>query len=99
MSSSPYVPGEWARAFGLVSGFFFILCVVWSYLLRDPVLQDLHMQLLRLFTLDIGGPGMGVISFIAGLVITAVSGGVFGLLVAMSLNYFAQKRTGGTPVV
>lgn len=85
--SSPYTPGQWARAFGLIAAGMFFVCVLWSFFINDPGLQKLHMDLLRLVTLDIGGAEMSPVSFIAGLVISAIWGAVTGALLAMCLNH------------
>lgn len=85
--ATPYIPSHWARAFALVAAGFFIVCVLWGYLLTDPALQKLHMDLLRLLTLDIGGSDMGAIPFIAGLVISGVGAAIVGATLAMCLNH------------
>lgn len=80
---------QWAKAFALLSGIFFIICMLWSYLITDSALQQLHIDLLRISYP--GFSGMNSASFLIGLVESVVYGLVLGSAIAASLNIFAKK--------
>lgn len=50
---------------GIISVVFFLLCMWWGLLFTDPVLRDLHANLLRIaypgFTMSVAGAGIGVV--------------------------------------
>ncbi|HLD32815.1 MAG TPA: hypothetical protein VJB10_04470, partial [Candidatus Peribacteraceae bacterium] len=66
------------------------ICILWSYLIVDPTLQKLHMDLLRI-SLP-GFSGMDAMSIIIGLIESIVYGLIVGAAIASSLNIFAQKQ-------
>lgn len=80
---------QWAKASALLSGIFFVICLLWSSLITDPTLQKLHMDLLRI-SLP-GFSGMNFASLLIGLVESIVYGLIVGAAVASSLNIFARK--------
>ncbi len=50
---------------GIISAAFFLACMVWGFLFSDPVLQELHLNLLRLvypgFTMSLAGGVIGIV--------------------------------------
>ncbi len=67
------------NAFGILSVIFFLFCMAWGFLLTDPVLKELHVNILR-----IAYPGftMSLIGAVIGLVETFIYGWIFGALFA-----------------
>ena len=86
---SHYSLPQWSKAFALLAGIFFVICILWSALITDPALQRLHMDLLRI-SLP-GFSGMDAMSIIIDLIESIVSGLIVGAAIASSLNIFAQK--------
>ncbi|PIR53033.1 hypothetical protein COU76_03195 [Candidatus Peregrinibacteria bacterium CG10_big_fil_rev_8_21_14_0_10_49_10] len=86
---SHYSLRQWSKAFALLFGIFFIICLLWSYLIADPMLQKLHMDILR-FSLP-GFSGMDATSVVIGLVESIAFGLILGLAIASSLNIFAKR--------
>lgn len=84
---TPYAPIQWARAFGLVSAGGFIICVLWGFLLADPAVHQLHIDMLRMATLDIGGADFTIVSVIAGTIVSGIWGAGIGAALAMCLNH------------
>ncbi len=64
---------------GIVSAIFFLACMAWGFLFSDPVLQELHLNLLRLvypgFTMSFVGAVIGIIE-------AFIYGWLFGVLFA-----------------
>ena len=62
---------------GIISIAFFLLCLIWGVILTDPVLKELHTNIIRItypgFTISIGG-------VIIGLIEAFIYGWLFGVL-------------------
>ena len=84
-----YSIGQWTKAFALLSGIFFMFCLLWTYAINDPTLQKLHMDILRVFLP--GFSDMSITSLLIGLAESVVYGIVAGAAIASSLNIFAKK--------
>lgn len=82
---STYSTQQWARAMALLFGACFILCLVWNYLLTDPALKALHMDLLRMSLF--GFAGIDVASIVLGMIQSLFWGYVTGWVLAWCLNY------------
>lgn len=64
---------------GIISAVFFLACMAWGFLFSDLVLQELHLNLLRLVY-----PGftMSFVGAVIGIVEAFVYGWLFGALFA-----------------
>ena len=65
---------------GILSVVFFLLCMAWGLLLTDPVLKELHVNLLRI---ALPGFSMSLIGFIIGAVESFIYGWIFGALFSL----------------
>lgn len=86
---SHYSLQQWSKAFALLFGIFFIICLLWNYVITDPALQRLHMDILRL-SLP-GFSDMSPVSILIGLIESVLYGLILGAATASSLNIFAKK--------
>ena len=62
---------------GIISATFFLACMAWGLLFSDPVLQELHLNLLRLmypgFTMSLVGALFGIVeAFVYGWLLGAL---------------------------
>ncbi|PIQ76148.1 hypothetical protein COU78_01155 [Candidatus Peregrinibacteria bacterium CG10_big_fil_rev_8_21_14_0_10_49_24] len=80
---------QWAKGLALFSGVFFIICFFWSFALRDPVLYELHMNVLRM-TFP-GFSGINATSFVVGIIESIFLGLVVGWVISSSLNMFSTE--------
>jgi hypothetical protein len=64
---------------GILSVVFFVLCMFWGILLTDPVLKELHVNILRIV---FPGFTMSFIGTVIGTVESFIYGWVFGVLLA-----------------
>jgi len=64
---------------GILTAVFFIICIFWGVLLTDPVLKELHYNILRLSFPGFAFTAAGVIT---GLIESFVYGWFFGALLA-----------------
>ena len=89
-ASSPYRAAHWGPAFGLLSAAGFAVCFLWSFLLKNPVLQDFHMNTIRILLLDAGFVGVNATTFIVGVIVSYICGLLAGFLLAHCLNHCAR---------
>jgi len=87
--TSPYAPGQWAHGFSRVSAVVFAACMLYGYffLQTDPVLKDLHGNLLRAFIFGWSGAGMNWLTLVLGIVMSYIWGFLFGGTLAFCLNH------------
>ena len=64
---------------GILSVAFFALCMLWGFVLSDPTLKELHLNILRI---AYPGFGMSLVGFLIGAVEAFIYGWVFGALLA-----------------
>ena len=64
---------------GVISLVFFLFCMAWGAVLSDPILQELHVNILRI---TYPGFAMSFIGAIIGIVEAFIYGWVFGALFA-----------------
>jgi len=90
---APYPPLQWAHAFSRTFAAIFVLCMLYGYLFlqTDPVLRDLHGNLLRSFLFGWSGAGMNWLTLILGTVTSYVWGFLFGGTLLFCLNH-CQKN-------
>ncbi|XKT74804.1 MAG: hypothetical protein ACJKTH_01830 [Patescibacteria group bacterium UBA2163] len=62
---------------GILSVVFFFLCMAWGLMLTDPILKELHVNLLRI---ALPGFSMSLVGFIIGAIESFIYGWVFGAL-------------------
>lgn len=86
---TPYPPLQWAHGFSRVSAVVFAACMLYGYLFlqADPVLRDLHNNLLHAFIFGWSGAGMNWLTLVLGIVISYVWGFLLGGLLAFCLNH------------
>ena len=82
-----YRLAHWGPAVGLVSAVLFVVCFLWGFLLRDPVLQELHSVGFRILFLDAGFVGQNLVTFIAGVIVSYIGGLLAGFLLVLCLNH------------
>ena len=80
---------QWSKGLALFSGVFFIICFLWSFVLTDSALQELHMNLLRM-TFP-GFSEMNTASFVIGFIESIILGLIVGWGFASSINKFAKQ--------
>ena len=70
-----------------------VLCMLYGYLFlqTDPVMRDLHNNLLRSFSFGWSGAGMNWITIIIGVVHSYVWGFLFGGTLSLCMNH-CQKN-------
>ncbi|MBU0767171.1 hypothetical protein KKF55_05365 [Patescibacteria group bacterium] len=86
---STYSTRQWAFALAIVASSIFVACFFWGSFLSDPVLKDLHMNLMRVSFL--GFSDMTIGGFINGFLQSVVWGLGIGWILASSLNMFSKK--------
>ncbi len=69
---------------GVLSVAFFALCMSWGLLISDPILKELHLNILR-----IAYPGFGFSA--VGLLIGAVEAFVYGWLLGALFAWLCRK--------
>jgi len=87
---TPYRLAHWGPAFGMVSAVLYVVCFLWGFLLTNPILQELHMNILKILFLDAGFVGLNFITFIVGLIVMYIGGLLAGFVLALCLNHCAR---------
>lgn len=89
--SGSFSPAQWARALAILGAIAFPLCFLRGILLIDPVLQELHRNILRMFLFDAGFVGANITTLLVGTIVSAVWGAIAGSALAFCLNH-CEKR-------
>ena len=86
---TPYPPLQWAHGFSRTFAVIFALCMLYGYLFlqTDPVLRDLHSNLLRAFIFGWSGAGMNWLTLVLGIVMSYIWGFLFGGTLAFCMNH------------
>lgn len=80
-----------ARALALLSAGVFALCFLWGFLLSDPVLQEFHLNSLRIYLLDAPFVGANAWTLIVGMIVSAVWGALAGLALVFCFRHCGVK--------
>ena len=90
---TPYPPLQWAHGFSRTFAVIFVFCMLYGYLFlqTDPVLRDMHTNLLRSFIFGWSGAGMNWLTLLLGTVISYVWGFLFGGTLSLCMNH-CQKN-------
>ena len=86
---SNYPTAQWTKGFAVFFGISFIGCFLWDSIITDPVLKELHMNMLKISFF--GFSGRDLTSFVSGIVQSTIWGAVAGWLIATCLNMFKKK--------
>ena len=69
---------------GVISMIFFLLCMLWGIVLTDPILKELHLDILRIVY-----PGFSM--SIVGVIIGIVEGFIYGLFFGALFSWLFRK--------
>ena len=85
-----YSVNRWMLSFSLVFAILFIICFYWGMFISDPILEGMHMDLMRLAFP--GFKGITLWSFVNGIFQSFLWGLSIGWGIAASLNLFINIK-------
>lgn len=70
---------------GIISIVFFLLCMIWGTIFTDPILKELHQNILKIMY-------PGFVMTLTGIIIAIIEAFIYGWILGALFNWLYQKQ-------